>query len=86
MSQAKSSRRVVLANRPQAGPIQDDTFKVQSDTLMPLSDGEVLVRVEYVSVVSCRAFMQNTLTARTPLCVAGLTMFEVCALRVKSDN
>ena len=53
---SKSSRRVVLANRPQAGPIQKDTFKVQDETLAPLKEGEVLVRVEYVSVVSRRGF------------------------------
>lgn len=51
MSQPKQTRRVVLAKRPQAGPIQNDTFKVETGELTPLKDGEVLIRVEYVSVV-----------------------------------
>lgn len=43
---------LVLAERPERGPITDKTFRLETTPLPPLKDGEVLVRVEYVSIVS----------------------------------
>lgn len=48
-----SNTQIVLHSRPK-GPIQPDTFKVQQTpipTLKDLKDGEVVVRVMWISLV-----------------------------------
>jgi len=43
--------RLVLAERPARGPITDKTFRQESTPIPELKDGEILVRVDYVSIV-----------------------------------
>lgn len=47
-----SSDRLVLNERPKRGPVTDKTFRRESAKLPELKDGEVRVKVEYVSIVS----------------------------------
>jgi NADPH-dependent curcumin reductase CurA len=47
-----SYNRLVLAERPKRGPITEKTFRQETAELRDLQEGEVLVRVDYVSVVS----------------------------------
>ena len=42
---------VVLAERPAGGPVTPTTFRQESSPIPELKDGEVLVRVDYVSMV-----------------------------------
>ncbi|ORY28051.1 hypothetical protein BCR39DRAFT_536430 [Naematelia encephala] len=44
------SQRLVLHKRPERGPVTDETFSLESISIPDLKDGEVLVRVEYVSI------------------------------------
>lgn len=48
----KENRRIVLAERPNRGPITDKTFKLESAPIPELKDGQILVRVSYTSIVS----------------------------------
>ena len=48
----KENRRVVLAERPNRGPITDKTFKLESAPVPELKDGQILVKVSYTSIVS----------------------------------
>jgi NADPH-dependent curcumin reductase CurA len=51
MPVSTQNSRLVLAERPQRGPITSRTFRLESVDLPSLQDGEVLVRVEHVSIV-----------------------------------
>ena len=52
MSNGKiTNHKIVLQERPQRGPITDRTFKRVSEELGELQDGEVRVRIDYVSIV-----------------------------------
>lgn len=46
------NRRVVLAERPDRGPITEKTFKLESAKIGDLEDGQILVKVLYTSIVS----------------------------------
>lgn len=46
-----TNHKIVLQERPQRGPITDRTFKRTSEQLGELKEGEVRVRVDYVSIV-----------------------------------
>lgn len=46
------NKRLVLSERPGRGPITPKTFKKEAGPLPPLGDNEVLVKVEYASIVS----------------------------------
>jgi NADPH-dependent curcumin reductase CurA len=46
------NRRVVLAERPNRGPITEKTFKLESAKIGDLEDGQILVKVLYTSIVS----------------------------------
>jgi NADPH-dependent curcumin reductase CurA len=46
------NRRVVLAERPDRGPITEKTFKLESAQIGDLEDGQILVKVLYTSIVS----------------------------------
>ena len=48
----KENKRVVLAERPNRGPITSKTFKLESAPVPELKDGQILVRVSYTSIVS----------------------------------
>lgn len=52
---AKTNTRIVLHSRPK-GPIEPDTFKTDHSEAVPtekdLKDGEVVVRVMWISLVS----------------------------------
>jgi NADPH-dependent curcumin reductase CurA len=52
----KRNARVVLAERPKRGPITPKTFRQEEVDLPELKDGEVLVKVDYVSVVRADPF------------------------------
>ena len=47
------NNRLVLAKRPERGPVTDKTFHLESVELESLKDGEVLVKVKYSAIVSC---------------------------------
>ena len=46
---------LVLAERPKRGPITAKTFRQETKPIPPLQDGQVLVRVDYVSIVRISA-------------------------------
>jgi len=46
------NRRVVLAERPDRGPITEKTFKLENAKIGDLEDGQILVKVLYTSIVS----------------------------------
>jgi NADPH-dependent curcumin reductase CurA len=46
------NRQVVLAERPDRGPITEKTFKLESAKIGDLEDGQILVKVLYTSIVS----------------------------------
>lgn len=46
----------MLAERPKRGPITPKTFRQEEVDLPELKDGEVLVKVDYVSVVRADPF------------------------------
>lgn len=46
------SNQLVLAERPQRGPVNDRTFRRETAQLPELKEGELRVRVDYVSIVS----------------------------------
>lgn len=46
----------MLAERPKPGPITPKTFRQEEVDLPELNDGEVLVKVDYVSVVRADPF------------------------------
>ena len=50
MSVPSTNNRLVLAERPGRGPISDRTFKREAVRLEQPADGEVVVKVEYVSI------------------------------------
>lgn len=83
-----TNHKIVLRERPQRGPITDRTFERVSEELGELKDGEVRVRVDYVSIVSTSHTLPNSrarslhqsdtlvpppLTYRTPLNATGST-------------
>jgi hypothetical protein len=45
------NRRVVLAQRPNRGPITSKTFNLENSKIGELSDGQILVKVLYTSIV-----------------------------------
>ena len=47
----KQNDRLVLSERPKRGPITNKTFRREKVQLGELADGQVLVRVDYVSIV-----------------------------------
>ena len=46
-----NNNTLVLASRPSRGPITPTTFRQESSPMPQLKDGEVLVQVDYVSMV-----------------------------------
>jgi len=46
------NKRVVLAVRPDRGPITDKTFNLDTAKIEGLKDGQILVKVLYTSIVS----------------------------------
>jgi NADPH-dependent curcumin reductase CurA len=46
------NRRVVLAERPDRGPITEKTFNLETAKIGDLEDGQILVKVLYTSIVS----------------------------------
>lgn len=46
------NKRLVLAERPGRGPITPKTFRKESGPLPAVKDNQVLVKVEYASIVS----------------------------------
>jgi hypothetical protein len=46
------NRRVVLAERPNRGPITEKTFNLDTAKIESLKDGQILVKVLYTSIVS----------------------------------
>jgi len=52
MGKQVKNERLVLAERPARGPVTDKTFRREEETVPPLRDGEVLVKVEYSAIVS----------------------------------
>jgi NADPH-dependent curcumin reductase CurA len=46
------SNQLVLSERPQRGPVNDKTFRRETAQLPELKEGELRVRVDYVSIVS----------------------------------
>jgi len=46
------NKRVVLAQRPDRGPITDKTFSFVTEKIGSLGDGQILVKVLYTSIVS----------------------------------
>ena len=46
------NRRVVLAERPDRGPITEKTFHLENAKIGDLEDGQILVKVLYTSIVS----------------------------------
>ena len=46
------NRRVVLAERPNRGPITEKTFNLETAKIEALKDGQILVKVLYTSIVS----------------------------------
>ncbi|KAL7420909.1 hypothetical protein Q5752_004863 [Cryptotrichosporon argae] len=71
---SQENKRVVLASRPPPGPIQPDTFKVDSATVPELSEGEVAVRVEYVSVDPTMRGWINDVKSYLPPVAVGAVM------------
>jgi NADPH-dependent curcumin reductase CurA len=53
MSLPTKSTQVVLAERPGKGSIKPSTFRQETASIPELTDGQVLVRVDYVSIVCC---------------------------------
>lgn len=51
MTAPRQSQAIILANRPQRGPITNETFKQVTRPVPELKEGQVLVRLDYVSVV-----------------------------------
>lgn len=51
MSSARDNQAIVLAQRPKRGPITNETFKQVTRPVPELQNGQVLVRLDYVSVV-----------------------------------
>lgn len=47
-----TNKRIVLSERPGRGPVTDRTFKPDTAPLQAPKDGEVVVKTEYVSIVS----------------------------------
>ena len=45
------NKTIVLAERPSRGPISSTTFRPQTTPIQPVHDGQVLVRVDYLSIV-----------------------------------
>lgn len=48
----KKNNRLVLAERPERGPVTPTTFRHEEVDIKPLADGEVMVKVEYSAIVS----------------------------------
>jgi len=46
------NKRVVLAERPDRGPITEKTFKLETAKVENLQDGQIMVKVLYTSIVS----------------------------------
>lgn len=46
------NRRVVLAERPNRGPITEKTFNLETAKIEALKDGQIQVKVLYTSIVS----------------------------------
>ena len=53
------NRRVVLAERPNRGPITEKTFNLETAKIEALKDGQILVKVLYTSIVSHSALAQG---------------------------
>ena len=58
MGKQVKNERLVLAERPARGPVTDKTFRREEETVPPLRDGEVLVKVEYSAIVSGVRFVR----------------------------
>jgi NADPH-dependent curcumin reductase CurA len=52
MSDSSKSNQLVLAVRPERGPVTDKTFRRETAQLPELKEGQLRVRVDYVSIVS----------------------------------
>jgi hypothetical protein len=57
------NNRLVLAERPKRGPVNDKTFRYESAKIPQLEDGNILVKIDYVSIVSRRVCPGRTLLA-----------------------
>ena len=62
---ARTNTRLVLAKRPERGPVTNETFRLESVELEPIKDGEVLVKVEYSAIVSLLVYLYDHILDRS---------------------
>ncbi|WWC98340.1 hypothetical protein V866_005231 [Kwoniella sp. B9012] len=85
MSQ-QQNKQVVLHERPQRGPITDTTFKIQQSEIKQPGEGEVLVKVEYVSIDPTMRGWLNDVRSYLPPVQIGAVMRATSLGRVVKSN
>jgi NADPH-dependent curcumin reductase CurA len=53
MTLPSNNKRILLAKRPERGPINQGTFRKDATPLKTPGDGEVVIKIELLSTVSC---------------------------------
>ncbi|WRT70878.1 uncharacterized protein IL334_007877 [Kwoniella shivajii] len=73
MSLPEENKQVVLNERPARGPINDNTFKTQIGQVKEPEDGEVVVKVDYVSIdPTMRGWLNDTRSYLPPVQIGAV--------------
>ncbi|WWC65034.1 uncharacterized protein I303_107648 [Kwoniella dejecticola CBS 10117] len=79
-------KQIVLNERPARGPITDNTFKLQTGEIKQPGEGEVLVKVEYVSIDPTMRGWLNDVRSYLPPVQIGAVMRATSLGRVVKSN
>ncbi|WWC92484.1 uncharacterized protein L201_007443 [Kwoniella dendrophila CBS 6074] len=85
MSQTQN-KQIVLNERPQRGPITDKTFRTETNEIKQPGEGEVLVKVEYVSIDPTMRGWLNDVRSYLPPVQIGAVMRATSIGRVIKSN
>ena len=81
----QTNRRVVLAQRPKGQP-DDDTLRLESDTIPSAGEGEMLLRTVWLSLDPyMRGRMNDTKSYATPVEIGGVMTGQVVAEVIESN-
>ncbi|WVR08754.1 hypothetical protein IAU60_005812 [Kwoniella sp. DSM 27419] len=87
MSTPTQYKQIVLNERPARGPIQDNTFKTKTVDIKEPQDGEVLVKVEYLSVdPTQRGWLDDTRSYLPPVEIGAVMRAGGLGRVVKSKD
>ncbi|WWC72746.1 uncharacterized protein I206_106710 [Kwoniella pini CBS 10737] len=86
MSEQNQNKQIVLNERPNRGPINDNTFKLKIDEIKQPGEGEVLVKVEYVSIDPTMRGWLNDVRSYLPPVQIGAVMRATSLGRILKSN